>query len=178
MTNVSKIEITANIISLIGSVIMIFVGLIKNKKKILGVQIVMFALFAVANVMLGAVTGAVTNGLSIIRNGITFFTEFGLPYQIGFICVQATLCLLLNNGGLIGWLPVLGVGLFTLTVNKSAKVMKAVIIVTQIMWTVYDLFYKNYSAAIFDVVTMVSNAVGIYLILRDEKKAKEAGKKL
>ena len=51
----------------------------------------------------------------------------------------------------------------------SAFVM-ALIVVTvvhpQVMWLVYDFFYGNVVAGVFDVLTILSNVGGIWLIMK------------
>lgn len=160
-----------NIVSFVGSVIMILTGLLKNKKQLLTVQVVMFAFFSAGNLILGAVTGAITNGISIVRNLVTLCTEFTLPLKAGFAAIQIVLCAIFNRDGLIGWLPVVAVCLYTWSLSsRSIRTIKLVIIVTQMIWLAYDLSYRNYSASLFDAFTALSNVVGIRMLVRGEKK--------
>lgn len=163
-----------NILSFLASAIMVLGGFIKSKKRLLTVQIFMFALFTAANLTLGAVTGAITNSLSIVRNLVTLCTEFTLPFKVAFAAAEVILCAVFNKVGLIGWLPAAAVCLYTWSLSsKNLKTIKLAIILTQALWFVYDLYYKNYISTAFDVFTILSNVIGIRMLLKDEKKSLE-----
>ena len=53
---------------------------------------------------------------------------------------------------------------------KSDVAFKLVILGTQVLWTVYDLHYKNYVAFTFDLLTMVSTVLGIFRIKKEQKR--------
>ena len=55
--------IIGNLISLIGCTLMIAVGFIKEKKKILYVQTVQVGFFLLANIVLGGITGGLVSPL-------------------------------------------------------------------------------------------------------------------
>ena len=38
-----------------------------------------------------------------------------------------------------------------------------------IMWLIYDIYYRNYVATTFDVLTMGSNLTGFFLVRRQEQ---------
>ena len=44
--------------------------------------------------------------------------------------------------------------------TRSEAKLKICILCTQVMWLVYDLYYRNYVAAAFDIMTMCSNLIG------------------
>ena len=45
--------------------------------------------------------------------------------------------------------------------------VKIVLIICQIMWLTYDISLRNVSGAVFDVLTIVTNALGIIRIRKD-----------
>jgi len=157
----------ANIISFAGAILMVLIGFIKDKNKVLEAQNAQFGLLAVSNLMLGGVSGGISNVLSIIRNLICLKTGvLSRPVKALFIVVQAALTLAVNHSGLIGWLPVIAATALTMALDtKNPVTLKAVIILGQICWIFYDFAFLNYVAFAFDVMTVISNIAGIISIM-------------
>ena len=165
-----KIILIGNIITFIGALVMIGIGFIKSKKNIILAQCAQFAIMGIGNLVLGGVTGFITNIVSIIRNLFCIKLKFTTPVKIVFIVVQMVISAVVNQSGIIGWLPIAATCIFTWFLDTENEVLlKWVIIITVAMWIVYDLSFRNFSSAFFDVMTMVSNAIGIIMI---KKKAK------
>ena len=70
MDNISII--VANIISIVSCTMMVLIGLIKNKNKILAAQCVQFTLMGVSHYLLGGMGGVVATVVSILRNLVFF----------------------------------------------------------------------------------------------------------
>ncbi|MCQ2591741.1 MAG: YgjV family protein [Treponema sp.] len=154
-----------NIISFIGATIMVAIGLIKTKKKILIAQCFQFAIMGIGNLILGGVTGFVANAVSIARNLLSCKFDLNLPLRLFFIALQIGITAFVNDAGIIGWLPVIAACIFTWCLNtKNEVILKLLIILAQAMWCVYDFSIKNYASLTFDVLTIVTNLVGIVLI--------------
>lgn len=64
--------IIGNIIALIGSILMVYVGVIKDKKGILFVQSLQIALLAISNLVLNGISGFIINTINFIRNIICY----------------------------------------------------------------------------------------------------------
>jgi len=60
--------IIGNIFGLIGSVVMIIVGSIKDKNKAILVQTLQLIILAISNLVLGSISGFIINLVSIVRN--------------------------------------------------------------------------------------------------------------
>ncbi len=160
----------ANIIAFIGSLVMVGIGFIKERKHILLAQCAMFLILGIANLLLGGVTGFIANTVSIGRNLYSLRFDLGLPAKILFIAIQVALSAPFNTLGLIGWLPILAAVVFTFFLSsKDERVLKVVIIFGQLLWAIYDIYIKNYSAFAFDILTMITNAIGIWQIQRMKK---------
>ena len=160
-----------NIVSFFGCIVMVAVGFIKNKDKIMKVQCLQFGLMGLGNLILGAMGGFVSNGVSIIRN--LAFTRIGATprMKVGFIVVQAVLTLIVGGTALIEWLPIIGMVVFVWCLDmKSAVGFKCVMMFGQSLWVIYDWYYMNYSAFAFDILTLITTVVGIVMILREKKK--------
>ena len=164
-----------NIFAFAGCGIMVLVGLIKQKKRILAVQCVQFVLQGAANFILGGMSGVVANVVSLIRNLAFFKFKNTVWLKLFFIALQVVLSLPSLKNGFINYLPLLAGVLFTWFLDLENEVhLKIVILITQVMWLYYDFVHFNYVAVAFDSFTMISTTVGIFLILRDRKKKNDA----
>lgn len=163
-----------NIFAFAGSILMIATGLIKRKKHILLAQCLQFTLMGVGNIVLGGYSGAVANGVSILRNVVCLFLPFTLPWQLGFIALQGVLSLVFSEG-IVGILPFFAACVFTLSLSsKDERMLKGAMMVGQMAWLVYDLTIHNYAGMVFDVLTVISNAVGIVMLVREKREAESA----
>lgn len=158
-----------NLVSFLGCILMVAIGFIKKKEQILAAQCVQFALMGAGNLILGAMAGVISNGVSIIRN-LLFTRVKGTPgLKLLFIAIQVALTLMMSGGALIEWLPVIAVVVYTWCLDlKSAVAFKVVIIGCQILWVVYDWHYLNYVAFAFDLMTIASTVMGIVMIRREK----------
>lgn len=129
-------------------------------------------LFVLSNIVLGAITGAIINALSCIRNILCYKNKLDLKAKIILILLSTILSLIFNNLGLIGLLPVISTVVYILLMNtKDVVKFKWLSIFTMLMWLVYDLFIKSYTSAIFDFMNIMANIISIIQIsLRNNKK--------
>lgn len=164
--------IIANVISLAGSILMVLIGLIKTRRNIFLAQTAMYGIFALSNLLLNGFSGMVSNLLGMIRN------LFGLKNLLRpwvkalFIALQAGLVALGGSSeGWLGWMPVLSAAVFTAFMDcGNEKLLKGVILAVQFPWILYDIAKQNYSAAAFDIFTIISNLIGILMLEKSAKK--------
>ena len=149
---------------------MVGIGLLKKKKQILLVQCIQFVIMGVANLLLGGLTGFISNLASIARNLFCLKWEYTMPWKFVFIIMQVVLSAGVNNLGLLGWFPVISAVIFTWFLDLKNEVhLKIVIITAQLLWIFYDYTLMNYVTFVFGILTVCSNLLGIYMILRDRK---------
>lgn len=154
-----------NLLSFAGCSLMVAIGFVRKKERILWLQCIQFGILAAANIVLGAFTGAVSGIVGIVRNLVFTRVASSVPWKIFFLVVQAAFALRTNPRGLLDWLPILSGSLFTWFIDlKSETGFKAMIIAAQSMWLVYDVCYQNYVSAAFDIFTMLSNFIGMVMI--------------
>jgi len=159
-----------NASSMIGCLIMVGIGFLKKKTHILIAQCLQCLFMGVGNLVLGGVSGFICNIVTIIRN--LAFLKFRNTWtlKVFFILLQLVLSLGSLSTGFVSWLPLIAAALFTWCMDTgSAAKLKICILCTQVMWLTYDLYYRNYVASAFDVMTFVSNVIGLYIVTR--KKA-------
>lgn len=65
-----KTILLGNIVALIASIFMVISGILKEKKKMLWAQTIQIFLLIVSNIILGGLSGAISNTAGLIRNFI------------------------------------------------------------------------------------------------------------
>ena len=159
-----------NAISMIGCLIMVLIGFLKKKNQILIAQCVQCLFMGVGNLVLGGVSGFICNIVTIIRNLVFVKFRNTTFLKVFFILLQFVLSYSSLSAGLVSWLPLIAAALFTWCMDtRSAAKLKICILCTQVMWLIYDLYYLNYVASAFDVMTMFSNVIGLYMVSRKNK---------
>ena len=159
-----------NIMSFIGCILMILIGVVKEKKRILTIQSIQFCFMAVANFSLGAISGTICNVVSIIRNLVFSKWKGTTGLKLVFMGVQIFLTAVTWNGNLIEVLPLCCSLLLTWSMDiRSDLLFKCIIIFGQVSWGIYDLYYRNYTAFVFDCLATVSNLIGLWRIYKDRK---------
>ena len=167
--------IIGNIISFFGCLLMVAFGFIKRKDHMLITQCCQFSLQSVANLMLGSVSGCVAGLVGIVR--ILAFTKVKkvtVWLKLGFIALQAALTFAFGAQMLVQWLPVLAMVAYTWYLDtEDAVLFKAVNLLGVCMWLIHDIHYINYSAIVFDALTIISTAAGIVILVRERKKGEK-----
>ena len=161
-----------NFIALIGCILMVISGLIKEKNKILIVQCFQVGFLGLSNLILGAFSGFIAGIVSIARNLV--FTKYtaSVKLKLLFIIIQVILSLNPNGMTWIDWLPVAACVSFTWYIDTESKTLKKVSIFNLTCWVLYDFFYKNYISMAFDFFSIISNIAGIQMLKKstDSKK--------
>lgn len=154
--------IIGNIIAFIASIIMVYTGYIKEKKKILYVQAIQIGLFVVSNIILGGITGAIINAISCVRNILCYKEKLNTLSKTILIIVSIVLSLKFNDLGFIGLFPLISSIIYILFMNiKDVIKFKYLIIFTMILWLCYDVYIGSYTSAIFNFACIVANIISI-----------------
>ena len=165
--------IIGNIVALIASLLMVYSGVIKQKKKILYVQTVQIGLSVISNIVLGGIVGAIINALSCVRNILCYKDKLGIKERIIITILALILSISFNNIGIIGILPLISTIVYLWLMNiKNVIKFKILIIFTMLLWFVYDIYIKSYSSAVFDFMNIIANIFSILKIKRSQKLVK------
>lgn len=164
--------VLGNIISLAGCIIMILIGFIKSKQKIMFAQCVQFTLQGISHMVLGGVSGAIGCAVSILRNIVFSKVKTSTPLKIGFIVLQIVLSVGAVSMNPVTWIPIVAVAAFTWYIDLEDVIkFKWVMIITIILWLIYDLYHLNFVMASADVFTMASTGYSIWQIKNGKKEA-------
>lgn len=163
--------IIANIISVISCTMMVLIGLIKNKNKILVSQCIQFTLMGISHYLLGGMGGVVATCVSILRNIVFFKFKTSVPLKIFFIVLSVVLSLGTITINPVTWLPILSTCLFTWVIDSDDIIkFKNIMILTVAMWLVYDSVHLNFVSAAFDAFTIISTGWSVYQIKKEAKE--------
>lgn len=166
-----NLVLIGNLVMFVGSGIMVLTGLLKKKQSILAAQTVQCAIQAVGNYLLGGISGSIAGVVSMIRNLVCIKWGFTLPLKLLFIAAQSALTLAFNRNGLLGLMPLLATSVYIWVMDTTdEKKLKAAIIFTQVCWGLFDIQIHNYVGIVFDCSTILSNALGIYLLLKEARR--------
>ena len=161
--------IFANVIDFLASLIQVGSGSIKQKAKILVVQILQLLMQAVSMLLLGGVTGAVSNVLSCWRNFLCYKEKLNWYWKAFLIAASIFMTILLNTQGLLGIIPAVVCTVYILLMDiKDPIKFKLLVTLSFIPWVFYHFFLQAYVATVFDVATVISNGVTLYLMIRSE----------
>lgn len=162
--------LVANVISIVSCTMMVLIGLIKNKNKILLSQCVQFVLMGISHYLLGATGGVVATVVSILRNIVFFKFKTSVPLKIVFVALSVVLSLGTVTLNPITWLPILSTSLFTWVIDSEDIIkFKNVMILTVCMWFVYDAYHLNFVSAAFDAFTVISTGFSVWQIKKAQK---------
>ena len=159
--------IIGNAICFAGSIIMMLMGLIKNKKRFLTVQCFFNAIFALGNYILGGISGFIANIVTMMRNIFCLKFKMSVWSKLVFITLQIGLTLASDSTGVIMWLPIIAACIFTWFMNSENMVLLKIIIITsQLMWAVFDFSISNFATLPFDIAAAVTNSISLVSILK------------
>ena len=101
------IYVVGNVIAFIAALIMVYSGLMKNKKKIIYAQSVQLGLISISDLIMGGVTGAIVNLVSCVRNILCYKNKLNITAKILITLITTILSIKFNNLGFIGLLPLI-----------------------------------------------------------------------
>lgn len=163
--------ILGNTISFIGCFMMVAIGFIKSKRKILVAQCVQFSFQCAGHLVLGSISGGISCCVNILRIFAFQKLKVTVWLKLGFLALQAALILASRPDNPVQWLPLLAALGYTWYLDtENVVTFKIVNLIGSACWILHDLYYSNYVAAAFDVMTIVSLSMGIAMVLRDRKK--------
>lgn len=168
--------ILGNALSLVGAGLMAAIGLLKKRRTILLVQCVQFGVMGAANLVLGGITGGLSAVVSIARNLLCAGRRMTLPVKLLFSALLLLFGALSMSAGWVGLLPLLSSVLYTWLLDVGdARMLKCSLILAQLFWVVYDYTLLNYVAFVFDIVTIITNVIGLITCRRRDQPPEGSG---
>lgn len=163
--------IIANVIDFVAALIQVGSGSIKKKSNILVVQIIQLLMQGVSMLLLGGITGAISNVLSCYRNYLCYKEKLNRVWKGILIAASVAMTLLFNNQGWLGIIPVAVCTVYILLMDvKDPIKFKLLVTLSFVPWIIYHFALKLYVASIFDAVSVVTSAVTLCLMMRGKKR--------
>ena len=163
--------VVANVIDFLASILMVASGSIKKKAKILAVQIIQLLMQSVSMLLLGGITGAVNNVLSCLRNYLCYKEKLNVYWKAFLIVASIGLTILLNDQGLLGIIPVVVCTVYILLMDiKDPIAFKLLVTASFVPWVFYHFYLGAYVAAVFDTLSVITNAVTLFVMIQEKKK--------
>ncbi len=167
------IVLVANIIDFLAALIQVASGSIQKKAKILVVQIIQLLMQGVSMLLLGGITGAVSNVLSCYRNYLCYKGKLSPFWKAMLIAASIVMTIAFNTQGLLGFLPAAVCAVYILLMDvKDPIKFKLLVTLSFIPWMVYHFILKSYVGALFDAASVATNAITLFVMLLGKKSAK------
>ena len=168
------VVMAANIIDLIAAFIQVGSGSIKQKTRILIAQIIQLLMQAVSMLLLGGVTGAISNVLSCFRNYLCYKDKLSIFWKAVLIAASVGMTILLNDQGLLGIIPAAVCTVFIIFMDTKDPVkFKALVTLSFIPWMVYHFILKSYVGAAVDAATIIINSITLCSMIKARTAAKK-----
>ena len=157
------VYLLAQVLSAIGALCVTISSFAKSKNNMLVWQITDYIFTAIANLLLGGYTGALTISISIIRNSLMVKKKMSKTILTILIIIQIILGSYLTQLGLIGYLPIISSVSYSLAIaiTRNLQWLRWVIIENMLLWLIYDLTIQAYPAAVTDVTITLTTLVAI-----------------
>ena len=164
----------ANVIDFIAAFIQVGSGAIKQKVKILVVQIIQLLMQAVSMLLLGGVTGAVSNILSCYRNYLCYKEKLNGFWKAILIAASVVMTILLNEQGILGIIPAAVCTIYIIFMDiKDPVKFKLLVTLSFVPWMFYHFAIKSYVGAIFDAATVLTNGITLYSMIKKQRSTGE-----
>lgn len=162
--------IIANVIDFVAALIQVGSGSIKKKSNILVVQIIQLLMQGVSMLLLGGITGAISNVLSCYRNYLCYKEKLNRVWKGILIAASVAMTLLFNNQGWLGIIPVAVCTVYILLMDvKDPIKFKLLVTLSFVPWIIYHFALQLYVAAIFDAISVITSAVTLFVMMKGKK---------
>lgn len=160
--------VIANIIEFIASGLQVGTGAIKKKSGILIMQTIQLLLQAVSLLLLGAVTGAVSNVISCFRNYLCYREKLNWIWKVIIIILSVAMTVVLNDQGVLGIIPAAICTVYIIFMDVKDPVrFKLLVTLSFIPWIFYHFMIRSYVGAVFDAATVITNGITLVRMLKD-----------
>lgn len=166
--------IIANVIDFFAALLQVASGSIKKKSRILMVQNLQMMLQAVSMLLLGGVTGAVSNVLSCYRNYLCYKDKLSSFWKAVLIAASLVMTILFNTQGWLGVVPFVVCTVYILLMDMKDPIkFKILVMLSFVPWMIYHFILKSYVGALFDAATIVTNVFTLRAMIKEKNTVSE-----
>ena len=110
--------------------------------------------------------------MSCFRNFLCYKDKLNVVWKVILIIASIGFTIALNDQGLLGIIPAAVCTIYIIFMDiKDPVKFKLLVTLSFVPWAVYHFILKSYTGAIFDVATVVTNAVTLFKMVKDNKEA-------
>ncbi|MBR1605678.1 MAG: YgjV family protein [Alphaproteobacteria bacterium] len=157
--------ILGNIFSLLAVICLGISVLKKNKKSLIGWQILDTVFCVASTFVLQSYSAVVTNSVSLARNIVAYYNQLSRFMAFVFSLLIVIVGLYLNNRGVIGYLPIIASVQYTicLYITKNEQQMRWALVFNLWFWLIHDAYIQAYPAAINDAILSLWTLIHIFI---------------
>ena len=137
----------------------------KTTKSMLKVQNFSQLFYGTSSVILGGYSGAVQNGISILRN-VLAIKEIKKEYiQWILLLIAVVLGIAVNKIGFVGYLPIIANVQYTFVVLKvkdNEKALKISFLISCILFTIFNIYIYNFIGIISNIIIIISILIFLF----------------
>ncbi len=137
----------------------------KTTKSMLKVQNFSQLFYGTSSVILGGYSGAVQNGISILRN-VLAIKEIKKEYiQWILLLIAVVLGIAVNKIGFVGYLPIIANVQYTFVVLKvkdNEKALKISFLISCILFTLFNIYIYNFIGIISNFIIITSILIFLF----------------
>ena len=120
--------------------------------------------------LLGGITGAVSNVLSCVRNYLCYKEKLNKLWKGVLIAASVIMTILLNDQGWLGVIPVVVCTVYILLMDMKDPIkFKLLVTLCFLPWLVYHFALQAYVAAIFDAASVITSGVTLIVMMKEKK---------
>ena len=142
----------------------------KTAKRVLLVQSLSQLIYGIGTTVLRGYSGAVQNGVSILRNFVAIRNIQSKAVEWTLVIVGVVLGVVFNNLGLMGLLPVIANLQYTITIFRfrdNERALKISFLLTCVMYALFNAVIYNVVGVITNVVVVISTVANL---IRERKQ--------
>lgn len=154
--------IIANILSLVGTIVLVWSMFVKSKETMLLLQAGNYILGAFSTTMANSYAAACSSIISLFRN-LYLSQKASIPATVVFSILYIVLGAFTNTLGFIGLLPVLASVEYTLFVQfaKTSQILRYGALINLGLWLIHDICIQLYGSVISDIILVIITTISI-----------------
>ena len=155
--------ILGNVFSLLSAICIAVSVVKKNKSDLIWWQMIDIVFCLISNVFLAAYSALITNTISLIRNGLSYYNKLNVRRTILLTGLCIIVGLAVNNRGIFGILGITASASYTVFMytSKNEQQMRYALILNLCLWFLHDLHIRAYPSVVMEILLISWTAIQI-----------------
>lgn len=163
--------IIGNILSLCAMVTDSISGTRRKHSEIMAIQIVSQFFYGASSIVLKGYSALAQNVVAVFRNLASMKNVKSKALEWVLILSGVVLGVVLNNRGLLGWLPIIANFEYSVAVFRfkdNGKALKIAFIINAVMFGIFNVFLMNYVGAVSCTIIAITTFIAIIKESKEE----------